>query len=283
MARIRTIKPSFFRHGGLQDIEEANPGKHCMLVFAGLWGHCDRTGVFECDPRQLKLDILPFLTFDMEETISLLESHGFLRRYEVNGKQYAVIPSFSDHQRVSGKEAQEPLRHPREADGKQQGSTREETVKKLGSDGEATVKHLPGQEVEGNGVQEGKGDKALARKRALPTGFAISPRVKTWASSKGFDKHLEAHFEKFMGHVKANAPKYADWDEALMNCIRDDWGDVRRKANGGKPDSVQPPRIQCGNCSKPLGGSWTESPKGKVCDSCHRAYMNGGWPERVAA
>lgn len=44
MARIRTIKPEFFRHEGLQDLEQANPGAYAMLVFAALWGHCDKHG-----------------------------------------------------------------------------------------------------------------------------------------------------------------------------------------------------------------------------------------------
>lgn len=238
MARIRTVKPSFFRHGKLQDLEIAHPGKYCMLVFEGLWGHCDRDGIFECDPRQLKLDILPFLPFDMAETLGILEGNEFLRRYAVNGKQYAVIPSFSEHQRISGKEAQEPTKYPKEAEGKQRGSVGEAPEQQPRKDGETGGKHLPGQEVEGNGVQEGKGNGVgrakAARLRSLPEGFEISPRVQEWAKSKGFDKHLDAHFEKFLSYVKAKQPRYADWDEALMGCIRDDWGDIRRKAGGGR-------------------------------------------------
>lgn len=112
MARIRTIKPEFFRHEGLQDLEIANHGAHVMLVFAGLWGHCDKAGRFEWRPRMLKLDILPFLAFDMEETLSLLCAAGFVRRYEAEGKQYGEVVSFEKHQRINGKEAQEPEKHP---------------------------------------------------------------------------------------------------------------------------------------------------------------------------
>lgn len=53
--------------------------------------------------------------------------------------------------------------------------------------------------------------------------------MRTWAKDKGFERFLPAHFEKFLSSVKANGRRYVDWDEALMNCIRDDWGDVRRK------------------------------------------------------
>ena len=145
MARIRTIKPDFFRHEELQELEAAHLGKFPMLVFEGLWGHCDKAGRFEWRPRQLKLDILPFLNFDMAETLSILERAGFIQRYEADGKQYGSVPTFLDHQRISGKEAQEPAKHP------------EPPVKQRGKKREATEKHQGRQEEEGNGVQEGNG------------------------------------------------------------------------------------------------------------------------------
>lgn len=112
MARIRTIKPEFFRHEKLQDIERETPGKHPMLVFAGLFTVSDKLGRFEWRPRTLKLDILPFLDFDMGETLEILEKNGFVKKYEVNGEFYGFIPTFSDHQRITGKEALSPCKYP---------------------------------------------------------------------------------------------------------------------------------------------------------------------------
>jgi len=112
MARIRTVKPEFYRHEGLQDLEIANPGKYPMMVFAGLWGHCDSKGRFEWKPRILKLDILPFLPFDMAETLDILKSAGMLRRYTVDGKEYGFIDTFEKHQRLTGKEATEGEKFP---------------------------------------------------------------------------------------------------------------------------------------------------------------------------
>jgi hypothetical protein len=143
MARIRSIKPEFFIDEDLQDMEAAHPGAYCMLVYAGLWGHCSKEGVFEYKPRVLKLSILPFLDFSMADTLALLEGAGFIRRFAVDGKEYAVIPSFEKHQRISGKEAtfspkfpspppSQPADKPeatpdreREAPGKHRGSTGE--------------------------------------------------------------------------------------------------------------------------------------------------------------
>lgn len=155
MARIRTIKPEFFRHEGLQDLAAVH-GAHVMLVFAGLWGHCDRAGRFECRPRHLKLDILPFLDFDMADTLALLEGAGFLQTYEVGGKRYGVIDSFGDHQRFGGKEASEPAKYPAPPENRE------------GSNGEATGKQSVPLEGERNKGREGKGVEAREQVRASP-------------------------------------------------------------------------------------------------------------------
>jgi hypothetical protein len=101
MSRIRNIKPDFFRHEGLQDLERENAGKYPMFVFEGLWTKSDRQGVFEWKPRMLKLDILPFLDFDMEESLEILSDAGYIRKYEVEGKEYGIIPTFKKHQVIS--------------------------------------------------------------------------------------------------------------------------------------------------------------------------------------
>jgi len=158
MARIRTVKPSFFRHEGLQDLEAANPGKYPMLVFEGLWGHCDKAGRFEWRPRMLKLDILPFLNFDMTETLNLLVASGFIRRYSADGGEYGVIPSFEDHQRINGKEAQEPEMYPAPPE-----TDSEASVNKRGSTGEAV--ETTGREGKGRGREE---DVGLAPDATMP-------------------------------------------------------------------------------------------------------------------
>lgn len=158
MARIRTIKPEFFRHEGLQDLEIANPGMYPMMVFEALWGHCDSRGRFEWKPRTLKLDILPFLPFDMAVTLSILEGAGMLHKYTVDGKEYGAIHTFEKHQRLSGKELNEGEKHPAPSENDTE-SNREATGKQQGSVGEIPESQEgKGREEEGNGVQEGKGE-----------------------------------------------------------------------------------------------------------------------------
>jgi hypothetical protein len=62
----------------------------------------------------------------------------------------------------------------------------------------------------------------------LPEDFKISERVKTWAQQKGLID-LEADLEFFIGRMRANGKKYVDWDEAFMNCVREDWAGLRGK------------------------------------------------------
>lgn len=132
MARIRTVKPELFRHEGLQNLESNHLGSFPILVFIALLGHADANGVFPWQPRQLKLDVLPFLSFDMAETLEILRTAGFIERYEVDGKVYGLIPTFRKHQRLSGKEAANGERYPIP----NQGSNGEAPEKQLGSRGE---------------------------------------------------------------------------------------------------------------------------------------------------
>lgn len=144
MARIRTIKPEFFRHEGLQDL-----GAESMLVFAGLWTQCDSKGRFRWRPRQLKLDILPFMDFDMEVILEKLRESGFLEKYEVDGKYYGLVPTFRDHQRLTGKEREDGEKYPEPLE-KHRGNIGETSGKQEGGTGERPVSQEKEREKERN-------------------------------------------------------------------------------------------------------------------------------------
>lgn len=118
------MKPDFFRHEKLQDLEVKHPGQYIMLVFEGLWSLCDSKGKFVFNPRMIKLDVLPFIPFNMEETLGILEVEGFIERYEVNGETYGKVVNFEKHQRITGKEAADGEKYPNPK-GKQRGNKRE--------------------------------------------------------------------------------------------------------------------------------------------------------------
>jgi hypothetical protein len=65
-------------------------------------------------------------------------------------------------------------------------------------------------------------------KRPMPVGFAISDSMREWARENKFEPFLEAHFAYFTDYARSNGKQYADWDGAFRNCVRADWGDVRK-------------------------------------------------------
>jgi hypothetical protein len=90
LARIRTIKPEFFRHADLYEAEKET-GLPLRLAFAGLWTAADREGRFKWRPRELKLDCLPHDDVDFSRVLDALTTRGWLVRYAVDGVEYGAI------------------------------------------------------------------------------------------------------------------------------------------------------------------------------------------------
>lgn len=93
MARIRSLKPSFFKN---EDLAALTPWHR--LCFQGLWCHADRDGRLEDRPRRLKAEIFPYDEIDVEPLLSGLADAGFIVRYEAEGSKYISIPTFTKHQ-----------------------------------------------------------------------------------------------------------------------------------------------------------------------------------------
>lgn len=111
MAKIRSIKPEFFRHPGLFELEQ-NTNLPIRVAFAGLWTVADREGRFRWQPKQIKLDILPYDDIDINLVLNELVTSSYLVRYEVESKEYGYIPTWKDHQRVRADEAQSVFPEP---------------------------------------------------------------------------------------------------------------------------------------------------------------------------
>jgi len=149
MARIRTIKPDFFRHEGLFELEKET-GLPLRVAFAGLWTAADREGRFKWRPRQLKLDALPFDEIDFSRVLDALTTRGHIVKYVVNGEEFGFIPSWNDHQVINNREAASDLPEPTKESIESSTSTREARVNN------ATATPLVHAPVEGKG-KEGKG------------------------------------------------------------------------------------------------------------------------------
>jgi hypothetical protein len=109
MARIRTIKPEFFLHEGLYDLE-METGLPVRLAYVGLWCQADREGRFKWEPRKLKSQVLPFDEgIDFEEVLDAFAGEGLIVKYEVDGDVYACIPSWNRNQAINSREASSRL------------------------------------------------------------------------------------------------------------------------------------------------------------------------------
>lgn len=71
-------------------------------------------------------------------------------------------------------------------------------------------------------------------KTAMPAEFsrAVSARVLAWATKRGYDR-LQEHLEAFTAKAQAKGYRYADWDAALMEAIREDWAGLREERRHG--------------------------------------------------
>ncbi len=111
MARIRTVKPEFFRHFGLYQAEKAE-SLPLRLCFVGLWTVADRRGRFKWIPEQLKVDCCPYDDIDFSRVLDALATRGFLVKYASNEEFFGWIPSFETHQVINNRESESILPDP---------------------------------------------------------------------------------------------------------------------------------------------------------------------------
>ena len=99
MARIRTIKPGFFRS---EDV--AALPLRARLLWIGLWTQCDDQGRTKDNTKLIKADVWPLdpVTLgDIEEDLMTLAAHGRIVRYEVDGRRYLEVVNWDDHQSIN--------------------------------------------------------------------------------------------------------------------------------------------------------------------------------------
>jgi hypothetical protein len=111
MARIRNIKPAFFKDAELYDAE-AESGLPLRVAYAGLWTVADREGRFKWRPREIKTDVLPYDNVDMGKVLDALAKSHKIIKYKAGGCDYGFIPNFAKHQFVNRNEVQSQIPAP---------------------------------------------------------------------------------------------------------------------------------------------------------------------------
>lgn len=105
MARIRTIKPEFFTSS---DITKLTP--LARLFYVSLWCEADREGLLKWDVDTLKQRYLPSDQVDIETlSIELFNRELVVIYVGDDGREYAFIPRFKDHQVINNRESESTL------------------------------------------------------------------------------------------------------------------------------------------------------------------------------
>ena len=101
MARIRTIKPEFWRDESLASVSS----DACLLAI-GLLNHCDDEGFFNANPKLVESDIFPLRELSNTTTVLIQElcAIGYIALYQgSDNKTYGHIVNFEKHQVINKK------------------------------------------------------------------------------------------------------------------------------------------------------------------------------------
>lgn len=149
MARIRYLKPSFFKDEDLCYLTVKE-----RLCYAGLWCFADREGRLEYRPKYLKAEIMPYDECDMAQVLDRLAfpniperpNKCFITIYEINSRKYIQINEFLSHQKPHSTESKSTIPHPNGAI----------TVKEPLSNASTCIDIYKEERGMGNGESEGK-------------------------------------------------------------------------------------------------------------------------------
>lgn len=250
MARLRSIKPGFFKNELLAEVPPVG-----RLLFAGMWGIADREGRLEDRPKRIKAEVMPYDNFDAEAMVAQLASLGFLLRYEVDGARYLQIVNWDKHQQPHMHEAESTIQAPY----MHGASTVLTPDKHESSTGHARLElgsltRTKSKEIEGTkerGVARAKGQTPTPILRAVPKpkatattlqeDFVITPDMRAWAAQNVPTVDVESATSAWLDYCRAKQPRYSDWLAAWRNGMRKaaEWqsqgsGGTRNGANQGR-------------------------------------------------
>jgi len=228
MARIRTIKPEFFTS---EDIVSLTP--LARVFYIALWCEADRAGRLDWKPGTLKMRYLPGDDCNFSGLADELTNAGLIVLYEVDGKRYAEIPTFTTHQVINNRES-ESTRPARNFDA----SSRVKAEGKEGREGK-------GKEGEGRVTDDdaaGAAPTTSKKGHRLPEGWQLPRPWGEWALAEypaWTPEIVRLEAAKFADHWHAKAGKDAsktDWEATWRNWCR---SPICQEAHAGRPSFAQ--------------------------------------------
>jgi hypothetical protein len=236
MARIRTVKPEFFLHEELYDLEQES-GLPVRLAYAGLWTQADREGRFQWRPRTLKAQILPHDELDFSGVLEALAARGFVVKYTVDGETFGWIPTFKSHQVINNRESESDLPPPDLSALPDDTSTRAPRVPHAcptrGRDAQGE-----GKGREGKGKEQGReGENAAVAAPPLPERLDVPEFKEAWGKWVKHRSEIKKPLKPTM--VSEQIDQFAQWGversvTAIKYTIGKGWQGIR------EPDAQQP-------------------------------------------
>lgn len=236
MGRIRTIKPDFFTHWGLYELEKLS-GLPIRVAFAGLFTVADREGRFKWVPQELKIACIPHDEVDFSRVLDALMTRGFIVKYECDGRYFGYIPGFVRHQAINNREKESILPEPNENNCLTRDSrvldacsTREVNCKaeRKGKEGKGRERKGTTESAESSDQVEDLLPKEKPPKRkpkkqkhTLPDDFQITDDMRKWFEDRKrsgeFTIDMAIATEKWRNAMRAKGFEYVDWIAAWRN------------------------------------------------------------------
>ena len=199
MARIRTVKPSYF-----SDAKVCRLSIEAQLLFVGIWCFADADGLLWDDPDQIQMDVFPSRPhIKVAGLLDELLLSGMLVQLETSaGRRVLWVKHFADHQRIHNE-------------------AKSEIAPSL-CDPHVLIPIAPEYSRDDPTERKGKEGKGRERSRA-PSG--VSPtwtpteQDLAWAKTNHSKVDSARETERFLNWAAANGRKFKDWSRAWHNWI----------------------------------------------------------------
>jgi hypothetical protein len=225
MARIRTIKPSFFKNEDLAELP-----MQARLLFIGLWALADKEGRLEDRPKRIKVELFPYDSVDIDGSLSRLQSAGFIKRYGVGEMKVIQILSFSKHQRITGSEATTESEFP--------------AFEEVFSCEETPRKHFGNTEDDRKG-KEGKGDKERKEGKEKVRDFVtLTPSEIEKLILEFGEEAYEWMINKLNSFKGSKGKTYKSDYLAIHSWVVKAYGEEKEKRSAKKVSSEAPGRVE---------------------------------------
>lgn len=213
MARIRSVKPSFWQSGS-----NAKLSREARLLYIGLWSEADDEGRLIGSIVSLIGNLFPHdadvTPARMKKWLAQLTELGKVIPYDVDGITYLLIPTFTTHQKISHPTLSVLPNPPAVAPG----SCR---------NGSGTIPESFGPD------REGIGEERESAPHLCPEPFVIDDALKGWARENTPKVDLDDLAQQMVLWSRSKGKKHVSWRRTLQSWARD-----RQKELAAKPADV---------------------------------------------